>query len=98
MATKPVIVKDKTNAQINPATDESLILLRKLFRVEECLGVVDTYQRQRVVVDSAVIASGTVTTVSTLSAITTQPVNQLYEMMDRSRMSFAMGIRNNMSF
>lgn len=98
MANKHVIVRDKNNAEVNPASEESLVLLRKMLRVMESNSIVDTYQRQRVVVDSAVIASGTVTTVSTLSLITTQPVNQMYEMMDRSRAAFAIGIRNNMSF
>jgi hypothetical protein len=98
MARKKVDVMNAAGVQIDPANEANQVLLRRLIRICEPGSTADQYQRQRVVVDSAVISSGTITTVGTLSAITTQPVNQIYEMMDRSRSAFAAGIRGNLSF
>ncbi len=47
-------VADISGTQINPANDETIILLRRMVKLLESQGITDTAQRQRVVVDSIV--------------------------------------------
>ena len=57
---------------VNPATEESIMLLRRMVKLLESQAATDTAQRQRITVDA--ITAGTilptVTTVGTVSAIT----------------------------
>lgn len=109
MARKKVEVIDTTLAHINPAKEDGILnaLVRfssMFFNSVISKLTMDSANRLRVAVEvmpaTAVTQSGTwnIATVSTLSAITTQPVLQQYEMMDRSRVSFSEGIRANISF
>jgi hypothetical protein len=56
----------------NAATDDSILLLRRILRALEASSNVDSLQRQRITIDS--ITSGltlsTITTVGTVSAVT----------------------------
>ena len=45
-------IKDTTNTQVNPATDDSVIYLRRIVKLMESQAVVDAASRQRVNVDS----------------------------------------------
>lgn len=97
-----VTLKDKTETIINPTTEESLVLLRRLLRQVDSLAVVDLAQRQRVVVDGAVISSGTITTVSTVTSATNVValggVDVRYLYTDTARNMYANGIRNNLLY
>ncbi len=68
-----VTVNDTTDTQINPATDDSAMLLRRLVKQSDSLAVVDSAQRQKVTVDSftAGLALPTVTAVGTVTTVTT---------------------------
>jgi hypothetical protein len=48
----PVTLKDSTGVSINPASEESITLLRRILKVLESSQIVDTKQRQRVVVEA----------------------------------------------
>jgi hypothetical protein len=64
---------DEKDVIVNPASEESTILLRRITKLLESLATVDTAQRQRVVVDTGIsIAAGqTLGTVSTVTGVTT---------------------------
>jgi len=97
---------DVTGKQINPATEETVMYLRKLVELLQPLATQDTNQRLRVNVDA-----GTITTVSsvtgfggsaTLPVVTT--VNQLagvdarYIQIDTARLLYNQHIRNRITF
>lgn len=66
-------LKDTTSTEVNPATDDSAMLLRRLVKQSDSLAVVDSAQRQKVTIDSisGSLTLGTITTVSTVTAVTT---------------------------
>lgn len=45
-------ILDKTNTQINPATDDSVILLRRMVKLMESQATVDVANRQRITLDA----------------------------------------------
>lgn len=97
--TDPVGIKNADSVQINPVTEESLIYLRRLVRIAESLGTVDAAQRQRVAVDSAVISSGTITTVTTVGSVTnigSWDARQMFQ--DQAHNVYANSIRRNLTF
>lgn len=53
MASKNVIVKNPQGESSNVASEESLLLLRRLVKIAESLGVVDSQQRQRISLDAS---------------------------------------------
>jgi hypothetical protein len=69
---------DEKDAVVNPASEESIVLLRRMVRLLEQQAACDPAQRQRITLDAitggttlpTVTAVGTVTTVSTVSSIT----------------------------
>jgi predicted phosphoribosyltransferase len=58
-------ISNERDTVINPATEESLILLRRIAKLLESSATSDTANRQRVVIDA-----GTLTTVTTVAAVT----------------------------
>ena len=59
----------------------------------------DYANRQKIIVEGAVITSGTITTVGSLSNIVANGgVDPRYQFMDAARLAYADGIRNNLSF
>ncbi len=89
-----VTVKDTTNTQINPATDESILYLRRMVKLMESQAVVDSQMRQRIVVDimpSVTITSGTVTTLNQIAG-----VDSRWQILDWSRQAYNSGIRGNL--
>jgi hypothetical protein len=101
-------VQDTSNTQVNPATEDSLILLRRILKQVDSLGVVDSAQRQKVTVEGATITSGTITTVGTVTTVTgvTSATNLValggvdgrYLHIDTARNASANGIRANLVF
>lgn len=103
-------IKDTTNTIINPSTDDSVILLRRIVKLMESQATVDLGNRQRVTIDSlgslgatmpvsgSLTTAGTVSTVSTVSAITTFLGQNQQAFQDVARNAYANGIRNNLTF
>jgi hypothetical protein len=65
-------ITDERDAVVNPASEESVVLLRRIAKLLESLATVDPQQRQRIALDT--IAAGTtlptVTTVGTVTTVT----------------------------
>lgn len=63
---------DERDEVVNPASEESVVLLRRIAKLLESLATVDPQQRQRIALDT--IAAGTtlptVTTVGTVTTVT----------------------------
>lgn len=95
---KQVGIQNDQNQEINPAQDETLILLRKLLQMATSLTVVDSAQRQRVVVES----NANISTVSTVSAVsnlaTMAGVDSRQHFQDMGRNMFANAIRSKLEF
>ena len=104
-------LKDTTSTQINPATDDSLVYLRRMVKLMESQAAVDASNRQRVTIDSfgntvtGVGASGagvprvTVANDSNFLA-TISTLNGYNDQMfqDVARNTYASGIRANLLF
>lgn len=102
-----VTVKDTTDTQINPATDESILYLRRIVKLMESQAVVDNQMRQRVSVDVMptinISAGQTFTSVGTISSVTAvTSLNQIagvdsrWQIIDWSRQAYNSGIRGNL--
>jgi hypothetical protein len=100
-------LKNTNDVAINPATDESIVLLRRMLRQVDSLGVVDSAQRQKVTLDSisGSLTLGTVTTVGTVSTVTSATnlvalggVDGRYLHIDTARTAYATGIRHNLIY
>lgn len=86
---KQLQVEDSTGAVINPATDEGVILLRRLVQMLAPIATQDINQRQRIVIEG----THNVNNVQLLGGIDFR-----YEAMDIARNTFANGIRQNLTF
>lgn len=83
------------------ATEESVILLRRIAKLSDSLGVVDSNQRQRVSVDTVttvttVTTTGTVTSATNLVAL--GGVDGRYLYIDTAHNVYANAIRPNLTF
>jgi hypothetical protein len=59
---------------INPATDESILLLRRMVKILDSIATVDSQNRQRVTLDAAPVAVTVIQgTASSLNAVVSQP-------------------------
>lgn len=96
---------------LTPASEESLQYLKKIAQLVAPLSVQDANQRQRVAIDASTAtvtvagtvtanpSSGTITTVSTVSNIgALGGVDPRFQFTDAARLTYAQGIRNNLSF
>lgn len=105
-----VTIKDTDNNTITPAKDESLTLLRSIFKLLKPLGFVTGSGSNRLNVDVNNIVAGTVTTVSTVTTVTTVTtvsgvtnmsniggVNSFDLMKAMSRTAYNTGIRSKLS-
>lgn len=93
----PVTISSDQIGDNKLATDESLILLRRIVKLLESNAVVDSANRQRMVVES-LPTLGTVTTVSTVSNIGTVAGHGLQQFVDIARNAYANGIRSKLNF
>jgi hypothetical protein len=64
-------LKDTTSTEVNPATEESITLLRRITQLLKPLGVITGAGSNRLSVDVNNITGGTITTVSTVTTVTT---------------------------
>ena len=71
--------------------DQTNWLLRRMVKLLDSLGVVDTKQRQRIAVETGVI--DTVTSVSQIAGIDAR-----YQFIEQARISYNIGIRHNLIF
>jgi hypothetical protein len=106
MATKGAILfnTDQTT-MVNPATDETLQLLRRMVKLMESNSTVDSANRQRVVVENSITVGTAPTTAVTLASAPTtavtiggQAVDIRFEHMDRSHQAYSMSIRDKLAF
>lgn len=75
MAQKKVLILDKTKTQINPSSEESVILLRKIVQLLQSSAIADPKQRQRVTIDALQSnAAGGVTELSATIPVSSTPV------------------------
>ena len=99
-------IKDKLDTisqkiEESPSTfeSESLWLLRRLVKLMESQGTVDIANRQRVAVESAIITSGTVTTVSTVSNLALiGGVDPRFILIEQGKINYNTGVRSHLSF
>lgn len=106
-------VTDPIGNVVNPATEESIILLRRMVKLLESQSATDIANRQRLTLDSitAGVTLPTVTTVSTVSAVTgitnalptgTNVIGFVgqdqRQFIDIARNTYANSIRNKLTF
>lgn len=100
-------LKDSTDTRINPAQDDSVILLRRIVKLMESQATVDSANRQRITIDSlgtgtavttTIPVSGTVTATVSSAAISTIAGQNQQMFQDVARNAYANGIRNNLLF
>jgi predicted RNA binding protein with dsRBD fold (UPF0201 family) len=102
---------DEKDFVVNPASEESIILLRRMAKILENQQAVDAAQRQRIVVDSGTITLGagvasvgnvsTVATVTTVTSVTN--IVGLFSwnqqiLLDPARTAYNTGIRSQLTF
>lgn len=102
-------LEDTTGTQINPATDDSIVYLRRMVKLMESQATVDGANRQRMTLDAlptialtnTVPVSGTVTATVASTAVTnvTALAGQNQQMFqDVARNTYANGVRQNLVF
>lgn len=91
-------IKDSNDVRINPAQDDSIVLLRRMVKIMESQAVVDSQMRQRVAVDimptttvTGTVTVGTITSLSQLAG-----VDSRWQIIDWSRQAYNSGIRGNL--
>jgi hypothetical protein len=106
-----VNITDEDGKIVNPATDESIILLRRMVKLLESQNATDIANRQRVTIDaiagSLVLGTvSTITNVGTLASITAGTITNLQQLagadqrqfIDVSRTNYNTGIRSKLTF
>jgi len=93
-------INDSVGTRINPAQDDSVILLRRIVKLMESQAVVDNQMRQRVVIDAgSLTTAGTISTVSAVSSLNQLAgVDSRWQIIDWSRQVYNSGVRNNLSW
>lgn len=90
----PVVISSDQIGDNDLATNESIVLLRRLVKLLESNAIVDAGNRQKVVIEG----SSTVTTVSTVSNVTTMAGQNQQQFIDIARNAYANGIRSKLNF
>lgn len=80
---------------MNPSTDESVVLLRRLVQLLTPIATQDQLQRQRISVDS-ITAGLTLQNLTNLNNF--NGVDTKYQLIDQARNTFANGIRQNLTY
>lgn len=104
MANKHVIVRDSNNDEINPTTDETVVLLRRILKVLESNATIDSQQRQKITLDAitAALTLATVTTVGSVGSVggnypsSTAGVDIRWQIMDQAKNTYANAIRSQL--
>lgn len=91
-------LKNSSDVRIDPAQDDSVILLRRMVKLMESQAVVDSQMRQRVTVDimPTTTVTGTVTVGSITSLGQLAGVDSRWQIIDWSRQAYNSGIRANL--
>jgi len=92
---------DSTGTVVNPATDDTVMLLRRIVKLLESQAVVDYANRQKVNVEvmPTVAVTGTFFQASQPTTITSNGGNDpRYQFMDAARLTYDNGIRSHLSF
>ena len=87
--------------QINPSTDESVVLLRRLVQLLTPIGVQDAQQRQRVSLDAAPASVAVVQPTAgnlNMNAGLIGGVDARFQFIDQARNTFANSIRQNLTY
>lgn len=90
----PVGLKDTMAVPINPATEDSIIYLRRMVKVMESQATVDSANRQKITID-AITGSLTLGTVSNITTIGSWDAHQMYQ--DVAHNLYANAIRRNLA-
>lgn len=106
-----VNVLNTSGTTINPVTEESIMLLRRMVKILDSIATVDVQNRQRVAVEAmpqTTIAIAAAQTLATLTSITNAiPVGNVatmggidprWEFMELARISYSNGIRSKITF
>ena len=88
-------ILNASGTTINPATDETILLLRRMVQLLTPIATQDAQQRQRVNVE-AIANISTVTTVSNIGLLA--GIDPRFQFIDNDRIAFASGIRQNLNF
>lgn len=110
-------IKDQSGTPINPASEESILLLRRIVKLLESNSVVDIASRQKIALDASTtgifaypgLGGGSLANTPTAGApngaqtaypitVWETPVDQRWRVMEESRVSYQIGIRNNLAF
>lgn len=93
----PVVISSDQIGKNQLATDESIVLLRRLVKLTESSAVVDSANRQRVIIDNSSNTSSlnVVNTVTNVAAIANMDHRQF---IDISRIAYANCIRSKLNF
>lgn len=97
-------ILNASGTTINPTTEETVFLLRRMVKLLESNATVDSQNRMRIAIDSSVAltanpASGTITTVTTLNNLALiAGIDPRFQFIDNARIAFATGIRNNLTY
>lgn len=99
-------IKDATDTKISPFSEDSVVYLRRIVKLMESQGTVDTGNRQRITIDAlggaavttTVPVSGTVTATVASTVITTLAGQNQQMYQDVARNAYANGIRQNLIF
>jgi len=95
---------DTSGQQVNPATEETLDLMKKLLIMLSPVATQDANQRIRITVDSITggLTLASLTTVGTVNTVTTMNqiagVDARYMLMDNARNMYANSVRPYISF
>lgn len=104
-----VNLTNTNNEQVNPATEETVLLLKRLLHLANTLATQDSAQRQKVTIDSitgsltlsTVTTVGTVNTVSTITGLGAGAgfsVDARYQLIDQARNTYSNSIRSKLTF
>ena len=106
-------ILNASGTTINPATDETILLLRKMVQLLTPIATQDTQQRQRISLDAAPVAVTVAqATAAQLNATVVQStasnlnanigsigsIDPRFQFIDQARNAFANGIRQNLNF
>jgi hypothetical protein len=99
-------IKDSKGEVVNPASEESVVLLRRIAKILENQQAVDPQQRQRITLDNvtagvsipSTISSGTITTVSSVTNIAGLFSWNQQILSDPARTAYNTGIRSQLTF
>ena len=100
-------VLNENGTTINPATDESILLLRRMVKLLDSLATVDVQNRQRVTIDAAPVTIAVSQPTATLLNANVNTVTNIagyggvdprYQFIDAARVAYATGIRANLKF